>query len=104
VGVGVYTRSGFVHVDVRDRSFFWIDPSPPDRHLKIRPVRADEARLADEAALARGSDNFVNPPKLQKALYVRAKRKREQRARQQAPGERAARASKDVSPANPAAL
>jgi hypothetical protein len=104
VGVGVYTRSGFVHLDVRDRSFFWIDPSPPDRHLKIRPVRADEARLADEAALARGSDNFVNPPKLQKALYVRAKRKREQRARQQAPGERSARASKDVSPANPAAL
>jgi hypothetical protein len=104
VGVGVYTRSGFVHVDVRDRSFFWIDPSPPDRHLKIRPVRADEARLADEAALARGSDNFVNPPKLQKALYVRAKRKREQRVRQQAPSERSARASKDVSPANPAAL
>jgi Peptidase M15 len=108
VGVGVYTRSGFVHLDVRDKSFFWIDPSPPDRHLKIRPVRADEARLADEAALARGSDTFVNPPKLQKALHVRAKRKREQRARQQLAGERSARpatrASKDLTPANPAAL
>lgn len=99
VGVGVYTRSGFVHVDVRDKSFFWIDPSPPDRHLKIRPVRAEEARLADEAALARGSDCFVNPPKLQKALHVRAKRKREQRARKVA----GSRASKQLNPTSPAA-
>jgi hypothetical protein len=105
VGVGVYTRSGFVHIDVRDKSFFWIDPSPPDRHLKIKPVRADEARLADEAALARGADTFVNPPKLQKALYVRAKRKREQRGRQgsERPAS-SARASKAPSPASPAAL
>jgi hypothetical protein len=76
VGVGVYTRSGFVHVDVRDRSFFWLDPSPPDKHLKIQAVRAEEAKAADDAALARGQDSFVNPPKLQKALHVREKLKR----------------------------
>jgi hypothetical protein len=74
--VGVYTRSGFVHVDVRDRSFFWLDPSPPDKHLKIQAVRAEEAKAADDAALARGQDSFVNPPKLQKALHVREKLKR----------------------------
>jgi hypothetical protein len=79
VGVGVYTRAGFVHIDVRDQSFFWIDPSPPDRHYKIRPVRAEEARAADDAALARGQDSFVNPPKLQKALHTRSKRKRAER-------------------------
>ena len=92
VGVGVYTRSGFVHVDVRDRSFFWVDPSPPDRHYKIRPVRAEEAKAADEAALARGQDNFVNPPKLQKALRTRAKLKRE-RTQQHASVTRASRAA-----------
>jgi len=29
MGVGIYPVSGFVHVDVRDRSYFWIDTSGP---------------------------------------------------------------------------
>jgi hypothetical protein len=76
VGVGVYTRAGFVHIDVRDRSYFWIDRSPPGRRYKIQAVRMDEAKAADEAAVARGQAGFVNPTRLQKALSARSKRKR----------------------------
>lgn len=32
VGVGIYPRGGFVHLDVRDESFFWIDRSPPSKY------------------------------------------------------------------------
>lgn len=76
VGVGTYPRSGFVHVDTRDQSYFWIDYSSPGRRGKITTVRADEAKLVDEAAVVRGSAGFVNPPRLQKALNARAIRKR----------------------------
>lgn len=75
VGVGIYTRAGFVHVDVRERSFFWLDRSPPGRRTKIVPERADEAKQADEAAIARGQSGYVNPPRLQKALHARHKRR-----------------------------
>lgn len=74
-GVGIYTRAGFVHIDVRERSYFWLDKSPPGRRMKIIPVRGEEARAADEAALARGQSGYVNPPRLQKALHARNKRR-----------------------------
>jgi hypothetical protein len=77
LGVGIYTRAGFVHVDVREKSFFWLDKSPPGRRTKVVPIRAEEARLADEAAVARGQVGYVNPPRLQKALIARARRRRE---------------------------
>jgi hypothetical protein len=80
IGVGVYTRAGFVHVDVRDRSFFWVDPSPPGKTMKIRPVRMEEAKAADEAAVARGEEAFVNPPRLSRALAKRQAKKRAKRA------------------------
>ncbi len=40
VGVGIYTHPGtqFVHVDVRDPSFYWIDASPPGVHWRERPL------------------------------------------------------------------
>jgi hypothetical protein len=78
VGVGVYTKAGFVHVDVREKSFFWIDPSPPGKRMKIRPVRADEAKAADEASLARGGGPLVNPPRLSHALAKRTAQRRKQ--------------------------
>lgn len=87
VGVGVYTRAGFVHIDVRDRSYFWIDRSPPGRRYKIQAVRMDEAKAADEAAVARGQSGFVNPARLQKALSARTKRKRA-REQKKEPGAR----------------
>ncbi len=82
VGVGTYPRSGFVHVDTRDQSYFWIDYSAPGRRGKITQVRADEAKLVDQAALVRGSTGFVNPPRLQKALNARAVRRRVYRRRE----------------------
>jgi uncharacterized protein YcbK (DUF882 family) len=61
LGVGVYPRSGFVHVDVRSRSFFWVDRSGPGRRSGrrrrsrgIHEIHGDVARRADEAARARG--------------------------------------------------
>ena len=54
VGVGIYPVSGFVHVDVRDRSYFWVDSSGPGRRNRERGVLADVARRADSAATARG--------------------------------------------------
>lgn len=54
VGVGVYPVSGFVHVDVRDRSYFWIDSSGPGKRNRERGVLGDLAQKSDAAALARG--------------------------------------------------
>lgn len=54
LGVGTYPMSGFVHVDVRNASFFWVDGSAPGRSHRIREVRGTEARRADEAARTRG--------------------------------------------------
>lgn len=48
IGVGVYPTSGFVHVDVRERSFFWTDPSGPGQRSRLRP-RDPYARVRDEA-------------------------------------------------------
>jgi len=75
-GVGTYPRAHFVHIDTRDQSFFWIDNSKPNQRTRVQAVRKDEAIAADEAARARGADGFVNPPRLAKALRVRAVRKR----------------------------
>lgn len=60
VGVGVYPVSGFVHVDVRDRSFFWVDTSGPGRRSRLRAVLGGLAREVDEKARARG-DAPVEP-------------------------------------------
>ena len=49
MGVGLYPTSGFVHIDVRDRSYFWIDRSGPGPRGRVIQVRADESRAADAA-------------------------------------------------------
>jgi len=40
VGVGVYThpKTQFVHLDVRERSFHWLDASPPRRRWRERNI------------------------------------------------------------------
>lgn len=40
VGVGVYThpRTQFVHLDVRDRSFHWLDASPPHKRWREKSL------------------------------------------------------------------
>lgn len=54
VGVGVYPTSGFIHVDVRDKSYFWIDASGPGRKNRERGVLHDVAQRADARAIGRG--------------------------------------------------
>lgn len=48
-GVGLYTRSGFVHVDVRERSHSWVDGSGPSK--RATPKR----RVTGKRTHARGS-------------------------------------------------
>ena len=49
VGVGVYTHPAtqFVHVDVRDTSYHWVDASPPGVRWKERPIGDRSARKRD---------------------------------------------------------
>jgi uncharacterized protein YcbK (DUF882 family) len=54
VGVGVYPTSGFVHVDVRQRSYFWIDRSGPGRRNREKGILGDLASRSDAQALSRG--------------------------------------------------
>jgi uncharacterized protein YcbK (DUF882 family) len=55
VGVGIYPASGFVHIDVRERSYFWSDSSPPGRRNRERGILGDLAASSDRAAIARGA-------------------------------------------------
>jgi uncharacterized protein YcbK (DUF882 family) len=54
VGVGVYPRSQFVHVDIRPRSYFWIDDSAPHKKNRERGILLGLATSSDAAAIARG--------------------------------------------------
>jgi len=54
VGVGVYPTSQFVHVDVRPRSYFWVDFSGPHMKNRERGILGDLAAKSDAAAVARG--------------------------------------------------
>jgi hypothetical protein len=56
VGVGHYPVSGFVHLDVRDRSFFWRDPSGPGQPNCTQAILPDVAREVDELYDARFED------------------------------------------------
>lgn len=54
VGVGVYPKSGFVHIDVRESSYFWVDHSGPGKRQRTRRVLPALASKSDARALARG--------------------------------------------------
>jgi uncharacterized protein YcbK (DUF882 family) len=54
VGVGVYPTSQFVHVDIRPRSYFWVDFSGPHMKNRERGILGDLAARSDSAAVARG--------------------------------------------------
>jgi uncharacterized protein YcbK (DUF882 family) len=53
VGVGIYTHPStqFVHLDDRDRSYFWVDASPPGRHWRERQIGVPGAAKRDAAYL-----------------------------------------------------
>ena len=50
-GVGIYThpKTQYVHLDVRDRSFHWIDGSPPGVTWRERPI-SDPKQAARDAS------------------------------------------------------
>ncbi|MBK8171329.1 MAG: DUF882 domain-containing protein [Sandaracinaceae bacterium] len=54
VGVGIYPRSGFVHLDVRGSSYFWVDNSGSGRRGRARPRRMESAAHYDQLARERG--------------------------------------------------
>ena len=51
VGVGIYThpRTQFVHLDVRDQSYHWLDASPPGVKWREMQLRDAGASKRDEA-------------------------------------------------------
>jgi hypothetical protein len=82
-GVGIYPNSGFVHLDVRESSFFWVDQSLPDEHSRSEPMMAHEAEAADRAARARGEapDAFVPGNDREDRAAARAYEKRAEKRR-----------------------
>jgi uncharacterized protein YcbK (DUF882 family) len=54
VGVGVYPSSQFVHVDVRPRSYFWVDFSGPHMKNRERGILGELAAKSDAEAVAHG--------------------------------------------------
>jgi hypothetical protein len=51
VGVGIYThpRTQFVHLDVREQSYYWLDASPPGVKWRERQLWDPRAAKRDEA-------------------------------------------------------
>jgi hypothetical protein len=54
VGVGIYPVSGFVHLDVRERSYFWSDGSGPSEPNRERPMLRSSWARADRDARRAG--------------------------------------------------
>jgi uncharacterized protein YcbK (DUF882 family) len=54
VGVGIYPVSGFVHLDVRERSYFWSDSSGPGEENRERAILRSQWARADRDARRRG--------------------------------------------------
>jgi len=82
VGVGVYPKSGFVHLDVRDTSFFWVDNSLPNERCRPEPTLLGEAKAMDARARDRGEEpnTFVpNNDKEDTAAAKAYKRRAQQR-------------------------
>ncbi|MCB9526971.1 MAG: YcbK family protein [Myxococcales bacterium] len=44
VGLGYYPKSGFVHIDVRDKSYYWIDDSGPGQKSRYRSTVAQRGK------------------------------------------------------------
>ena len=60
VGVGIYPTSGFVHLDVRARSYFWRDLSGPSERNRERPMLTALGPRYDRAARGRGVEPVLD--------------------------------------------
>jgi uncharacterized protein YcbK (DUF882 family)/LysM repeat protein len=59
VGVGYYPRSGFVHIDVRDRSTYWIDwagPGERPRYQRRGEAPPEDASPEERSRAGEGGD------------------------------------------------
>lgn len=54
VGVGLYPVSGFVHIDVRAQSHFWVDYSSPGAPSRTRAILKTLAKKMDRRAAKNG--------------------------------------------------
>jgi len=63
VGVGIYPTSGFVHLDVRARSYYWRDVSGPRERNHERPILRALASRHDREARARGAEPVPDLPR-----------------------------------------
>lgn len=54
VGVGLYPVSGFTHVDVRERSYYWVDRSGPGQRTRARSIMPAAVAQNDARARRRG--------------------------------------------------
>ena len=86
VGVGIYPKSGFVHLDVRENSYFWVDNSLPDERCRAEPHLAEEAKRADVAARDRGEkpNAFVPNNEREDKAAARAYQRRAEKKRKAA--------------------
>lgn len=73
VGVGIYPVSGFVHLDVRERSYFWSDASGPSEANRERPILRTTWARADNDARRAGIEPTSDEP-------IRAAREAEREA------------------------
>jgi hypothetical protein len=62
VGVGIYPNSGFVHLDVRARSYFWSDASGPGQRNRERPILRTLGPRFDRIARALGAEPIEDHP------------------------------------------
>ncbi len=62
VGVGIYPVSGFVHLDVRERSYFWSDASGPSESNRERPILRSAWARADRDARRAGIEPTSDEP------------------------------------------
>jgi uncharacterized protein YcbK (DUF882 family) len=66
VGVGIYThpKTSYVHLDDRERSYYWLDASPPGRTWRELSLGGGVGLLKRDAAYARSDDwpEGMSPP------------------------------------------
>ncbi|MEP7049254.1 MAG: DUF882 domain-containing protein [Pseudomonadota bacterium] len=66
VGVGIYThpKTSFVHLDDRERSFHWLDASPPGRTWREMNLGGGVSLIKRDAAYAKADDwpEGMRPP------------------------------------------
>jgi uncharacterized protein YcbK (DUF882 family) len=66
VGVGIYThpKTSYVHLDDRERSYYWLDASPPGRTWREMSLGGGVGMILRDAAYARADDwpEGMRPP------------------------------------------